>query len=273
MGCSARIRRTDDAEPGPVRPRPARPAPSSGPLQRATGTPRAPGKVSNPRAGRVTPPAAARARGKMRPCAPSPPPPKARARCGCSTTPKRTGPSSNGSRSPTAAPSPTSAASSQTASRSRYAACATAARPTPSASRSTPPAATATRIPSCALGSPPAPRKRPSTPPAPSTSPGSATSQTRDPELNPRRTYGAAHLVQADPGVEDGVQDVDEHVRDDDPGRCHDHDADDHRQFVLVDLLYPRVAETAPAASNLGGERTAVQRDTVVQELTDQPSQ
>src|SRR5258708_5959234 len=209
----------------------------------------------------------------MRPCPPSPPPPKARSRCGCSTTPKRTGPSSNGSRSPTAAPSPTSAASSQTASRSRYAACATAARPTPSASRSTPPAATATRIPSCALGSPPAPRKRPSTPPAPSTSPGSATSQTRDPELNPRRTYGAAHLVQADPGVEDGVQDVDEHVRDDDPGRCHDHDADDHRQVLLVDRLDRRVAEPGQAEDRLRDDRAADQDAHVEAELGNHPRQ
>jgi hypothetical protein len=44
-----------------------------------------------------------------------------------------------------------------------------------------------------APASPPAPRKRPSTPPAPSTSPDSATSQTPDPALDPRRTYGVTH--------------------------------------------------------------------------------
>src|SRR5258708_6958011 len=173
----------------------------------------------------------------MRPCPPSPPPPKARSRCGCSTTPKRTGPSSNGSRSPTAAPSPTSAAPPRTGSSPRLPPGPRGARPPPSPRRSPPRPAPATRFPPCARVPPPAPRKRPSTPPAPSTSPGSATSQTRDPELNPRRTYGAAHLVQADPGVEDGVQDVDEHVRDDDPGRWHDHDADDQRQVPLVDGL------------------------------------
>jgi len=40
-------------------------------------------------------------------------------------------------------------------------------------------------------GFPAVPRKRPSTPPPPSTSPDSATNQTRDP--GPRRTYGVTH--------------------------------------------------------------------------------
>src|SRR6266536_4166605 len=43
MGCSARIRKTDDAETGPVRPRLASSAASSGPVQRDSGTPVAAG--------------------------------------------------------------------------------------------------------------------------------------------------------------------------------------------------------------------------------------
>src|SRR5262249_51397336 len=70
---------------------------------------------------------------------------------------KSTGPSWTKSRSVTGAHSPTSPASCPAASRSRCAACATAARRTPSASRSTPPPAVATRTPSCAPGCLPTP--------------------------------------------------------------------------------------------------------------------
>jgi len=73
------------------------------------------------------------------------------------------------------------------------AACATAAQLIPSASRSTPPPATATKTRPCAPGSPPAPRKTPSTPPAPSTSPDPVTSQTWDTASTPGRTYGVTH--------------------------------------------------------------------------------
>src|SRR5207248_1793671 len=94
-------------------------------------------------------------------------------------------PSSPGYRSPTAAPSATSQACSATASTYHSAACATAAQLTPSASRSTPPPATATRMPSCAPDSQPAPRNKPSTPPAPSTWPGPVTNQAHDPGSPP----------------------------------------------------------------------------------------
>jgi len=49
----------------------------------------------------------------------------------------------------------------------RFSGSATAAPPAHSASRSTPPPATATKTHSCAPDSRPAPRKKPSTPPAP----------------------------------------------------------------------------------------------------------
>src|SRR5580692_5255970 len=63
------------------------------------------------------------------------------------------------------------------------------APPTPSASRSTHPPATATKTPSCSPGSPSAARKKHSTPPALSTSQRSGT----NPNPGPRRTYGATH--------------------------------------------------------------------------------
>ena len=64
----------------------------------------------------------------------------------------------------------TSPASCPAASRSRCSGSATAARPTPSAPRSTHPPATATKTPPCSPGCPSAARKKHSTPPAPSTS-------------------------------------------------------------------------------------------------------
>ena len=59
-----------------------------------------------------------------------------------------------------------------------------------SASRSTPPPATATKTLSCSPGCPSAARKKHSTPPAPSTSRDSDT----NPNHDPRRTSGATHL-------------------------------------------------------------------------------
>jgi len=72
----------------------------------------------------------------------------------------------------------------------RYSGSATAARPAPSASRSTHPPATAMKTLSCSPDCPSAARKKPSTPPAPSTSQRPDTNPTPD----PRRTYGVAHL-------------------------------------------------------------------------------
>jgi hypothetical protein len=154
MGCSARIRRTEDGEIGLASPAFVISAASSGPLQRASGTPVAAGIPESthnsitlrlldhaerhwPQLTRVQ----VTYRGAF----------------GYITGVLRDG------------------------QRIRYAACATVARLIPSASRSTPPPPTATRTPSCAPGSRPAPRKKPSTPPAPSTSPRSATNQAHDP--------------------------------------------------------------------------------------------
>ena len=123
-------------------------------------------------------------------CPPSPGQPATRSPGGSCSTLEHTGRSWTRYRSATVVRSPISPASCQAGSRSRCAGSDTAAQRTPSGSRSTPPPATATKMPSCAPASRPAPRKKPSTPPAPSTWPGSATNQLTD----PRRTYGTTHL-------------------------------------------------------------------------------
>jgi hypothetical protein len=64
--------------------------------------------------------------------------------------------------------------------------------------------------------------------------------------------------VQADARVEDGVEDVDEQVRHDDPGRRDNDDTDDDRQVLLADRGDRRVAEAGQAFVVLDAARGPV---------------
>src|SRR5215217_8721404 len=62
---------------------------------------------------------------------------------------------------------------------------------------------------------------------------------------------GTHLLVQPHPRVEDGVRDVDQDVRHHDRGRREQHDADDHRQVLLVDRRHRGLTEPGKAEHGL----------------------
>src|SRR3954453_21575090 len=80
---------------------------------------------------------------------------------------------------------------------------------------------------------------------------------------------GTHLLVQPHPRVEDGVRDVDQDVRHYDRGRREQHDADDHRQVLLVDRRHRGLTEPGQAEHGLDDDDPADQLTEVDAELRD----
>src|SRR3954452_10078619 len=89
---------------------------------------------------------------------------------------------------------------------------------------------------------------------------------TSRPSVHPPGTH---LLMQPHPRVEDGVRDVDQDVRHYNGGRREQHDADDHRQVLLVDRRHRGLTEPGQAGHGLDDDDSADQLTEVDAELRD----